>query len=353
MSESVCNIYPPFSRFWAEALQPMKRPDWTLPNTVSYENMSLKLRCFTALPDTQKTPILVLAPNAGHHLNISELLISRCLRVDAERGVYVVDWTPPTADSPNKYDSLNDMIRNIANCVGELGNQVHLFTLCQGAWAGAIYAALYPDSVLSYTDAAGPIDFFAGGGKIQAICQSVPMSFYENLVNIGGGVERGEFQLMGFKSLNLYDRYIGDYLELWYAVCNGDEKAIEKWHRFKDWYDQPQNLSGVWYLEVVEKLFKKNLLISGELEIIGRKVDLGQITCPVFLIAGDEDDITPPPQVFNMENYVSTKVVKHLIQDSGHIGVFVKESSLEYWEQAIIGKLDSLDSLAMGKHSAS
>ena len=73
----------------------------------------------------------------------------------------------------------------------------------------------------------------------------------------------------------------------------------------------------------------------------------------VFLIAGDKDDITPPPQIFNMENYVSTKVVKHLMQNSGHIGVFVQESSLQYWEQAIIGKLDSLDSLAIGEHSAS
>jgi poly(3-hydroxybutyrate) depolymerase len=346
-------MYPQFSRFWAEALQPMKRPDWTLSNTVCYKNVSLELRCFAALPHAQRTPILVLAPNAGHHLNISEPLIRRCLKAGAERGVYVVDWTPAAADGQNKHDSLDDMIRNIATCVGELGNKVHLFTLCQGAWAGAIYTALYPDSVLSYTDAAGPIDFFAGGGKIQAICQTLPMSFYENLVNIGGGVERGEFQLMGFKSLNMYDRYIGDYLDLWYAVCNGDEKAIQKWHRFKDWYDQPQNLSGVWYREAVEKLFKKNQLISGELEILGRKVDLGQITCPVFLIAGDKDDITPPPQVFNMEHYISTKVVKHLIQDAGHIGVFVKESSLDYWEKAIIGKLDSLDSLAMCQPSTS
>jgi poly(3-hydroxybutyrate) depolymerase len=335
-------MYPQFSRFWAEALQPMNRPDWHLLNKVRYENMSLKLRCFTSSPNESKSPILVLAPNAGHHLNISEPLISRCLRVDAERAVYVVDWISASTDSPNKNDSLNDVIQNIATCVSELGNRVHLFTLCQGAWAGAIYTSLYPDSVLSYTDAAGPIDFFAGDGKIKAICQSVPMSFYENLVNIGGGVERGEFQLMGFKSLNLYDRYIGDYLELWFAVCNGDEKAIQKWHRFKEWYDQPQSLAGVWYLEAVEKLFKKNQLISGNLEILGRKVDLGQIKCPVHLIAGDKDDITPPPQVFNMEKYISTKPVKHLIENSGHIGVFVKESSLEYWEHAIISKLDNL-----------
>jgi poly(3-hydroxybutyrate) depolymerase len=353
MEGTVNNMYYLIARFWAEALQPMKPMDWTITNTIIYENNSLKLRRFNELSDTKKLPIFILAPNAGHHLNISEPLIKRCLQVDAERAVYVLDWQPPATNSSHKSDSLNHMIQNINICVNKLGNQVHLLTLCQGAWAGAIYAALYPDSVLSYTDGAGPIDFSAGAGKIKTFCEFIPQSFFENLVNIGCGVERGEFQLMGFKNLNPYERYYRDYLELWFAVCDGDEKAIQRWHRFKDWYDQPQNLAGVWYLEAVDKLFKNNLLVQGKLEILGRKVDLGQIKCPVFLIAGDKDDITPPPQVFNMEKYVSGKVEKHLVKDSGHIGVFVKESSLDYWEQSIIRKLDDLESLVLCKPSVS
>ncbi len=337
-------MLPQLMRFWTEVLQPYKPLQWSLPNKITFKNDSLNLRCFTPSASSLKTPIIILSPNAGHNLNICELLIRRCLCVDQERAVYVVDWIPPTPESPNKNDSLDDLITNIGKCVSEVGGKTHLFTLCQGAWAGAIYTALYPDTVLSYSDAAGPIDFCAGGGKIQAICQTLPFSFYQNMVAMSGGVQRGEFQLMGFKGLNPYDRYVGDYTDLWNAICEGDENGIKKWHRFKEWYDQPQNLPGVWYLEAVDKLFKKNLLITGELEILGRKVDLGNFKCPVFLIAGDKDDITPAPQVFSMEKYVSTPVVKHLLQNAGHIGVFVKQESLDYWETAIIGKLAQIES---------
>ncbi|HXY74307.1 MAG TPA: DUF3141 domain-containing protein [Dehalococcoidales bacterium] len=352
MTDKQQNFYTMVSRFWEEALRPAKPMDWSLSNTVTYENDSLKLRCFIASPNNRKLPILLLAPNAGHHLNIAEPLIKRCMKNAPDRALYVVDWLPPTAESLNKYDSMSDIIRNVTICADKIGNHLHLFTLCQGAWVGAIYASLYPDKVVSYTNGAGPIDFLAGGGKIKTFCEAVPMSFFENLVQVGGGVERGEFQLMGFKNMNPYERYFGDYLDLWLAICNGDEGAIKKWHRFKDWYDQTQNLAGVWYLEAVDKLFKRNLLVAGELEILGQKVDLHKITCPVFLIAGDKDDITPPPQVFNMEKYVSGTVKKYLIPGTGHIGVFTKESSLDCWEQAIIHECDNLDSLAQCKSFA-
>ncbi len=339
-------MIPELARYWTEVLRPYKPLDWSIPNTVAYQNSSVILRRFGDGNNMDKPAIVVLAPNAGHHMNICEPLIKRCLRVDAERPVYLVDWIPPTPDSPNRFDSLNDIISNIAKCVEVAGGKAHLFTLCQGAWAGAIYTALYPDTVLSYTDGAGPIDFCADGGKIQNICQTLPMSFYENMVNLSGGVQRGEFQLMGFKGLNPYERYVGDYLDLWYAVCAEDEKAIEKWHKFKDWYDQPQNVPGVWYLEAVEKLFKNNLLVKGELEVLGREVNLNNIKCPIFLIAGEKDDITPPAQVFHMENHVNMPVTKRIIEKAGHIGVFVKESSLNYWETAIISKLGAMDPIA-------
>ncbi len=335
-------MYQETMRFWAEATKPYKPNGWSLKNAVVYENKSLRLRCFTPDSHSNADPILILAPNAGHHENIAEPLIRRCLKVDAERPVYVVDWIEPTPTSPNRNDTISDIELNIAECVARVGNRVHLLTLCQGAWAGAIYTALYPDTVLSYTDAAGPIDFSAGDAKIAAICQTLPMSFYENMVAWGGGIQRGEMQLFGFKALNPYDRYVRDYLDLWEAVCEGSEEKIEKWRRFKEWYDQPVNIPGAWYLECVDKLFKRNLLISGELEILGRKVNLADIKCPVFLIAGDKDDITPPDQVFNMEKYVSGPVTKKLLNNAGHIGVFVKSDSLNYWETTILRRLDTV-----------
>ncbi|MBI2854368.1 MAG: DUF3141 domain-containing protein [Chloroflexi bacterium] len=330
-------------RFWSELLRPYQALNWSLTNSVIFENDSLKLRSFTPLSKSNKVPILVLAPNAGHHPSICEPLLRRCLSVDVNRPVHVIDWVPPTSYSRSRFDSLDDMAANIDQCVRRLGNKVHLFTLCQGAWAGAIHTALHPESVVSYVNAAGPIDFWAGKGKIYSLCGALPMSFFENMVNMGGGVQRGECQLAGFKGLNPYDRYFGDYMDLWFAVCDDNEEKIKRWRRFKGWYDQPLNLPGVWYLEIVDKLFKRNLLVKGELEVLGKKVDLRNIKCPVFMIAGEKDDITLPEQVFAMAKYVSGMTKTKLIADAGHIGVFVKESSLKYWETSILRVLDAMD----------
>ncbi|MBI4287192.1 MAG: DUF3141 domain-containing protein, partial [Chloroflexi bacterium] len=114
----------------------------------------------------------------------------------------------------------------------------------------------------------------------------------------------------------------------------------QRWRRFKSWYDQPVDLAGVWYLEAVDKLFKRNSLITGEMEVLGEKVDLRNIRCPVSLIAGENDDITLPPQVFNMAKYVSGPTTVKLIENAGHVGVFTKKASLDYWEAAVIRNLD-------------
>ncbi len=336
----VMQMWVNMMRFWAEVLKPYEPEGWKLKNTIVCENPSLWLRNFTPDLHNSRTPVLILAPNAGHHQNIAEPLIGKTLTVDSSRPVFLLEWKEPTTTSKNKSDSIDDIVTNIHACVDQIGGKVHLFCLCQGAWAGAIYGALYPYTLASYTNAAGPIDFEAGDGKIENGCRVLPMAFFEGLVAAGGGVQKGESQLMGFKGMNPYDRYVGDYVDLWEAVCKGDEKEIKKWHRFKEWYEQPVDIPGVWYLEAVDKLFKHNLLIKGELVILGQKVDLSKITCPVHLIAGDEDDVTLPEQVFAMAKVVTGPVTMKTLENAGHIGVFVKESSLKYWETDILKSLD-------------
>ena len=88
-----------------------------------------------------------------------------------------------------------------------------------------------------------------------------------------------------------------------------------------------RSIAGVWYLQAVDRLFRRNELVSGKLGF-----DLSKIRCPVHLIAGEIDDITPPPQVLNMENYINSKE-RHssVIPKCGHIGLFIKSAALPYW----------------------
>jgi poly-beta-hydroxyalkanoate depolymerase len=72
-------------------------------------------------------------------------------------------------------------------------------------------------------------------------------------------------------------------------------------------------------LQVIEELFKKNRLAKGEFVGLGRKLELRQIKVPLYLLAGEGDEITKREQVFGAERLVRTPashVVKQLANRS-------------------------------------
>jgi poly(3-hydroxybutyrate) depolymerase len=82
----------------------------------------------------------------------------------------------------------------------------------------------------------------------------------------------------------------------------------------------------------VEHLFVKNEMFKGELEVAGQTVSLRSITCPVFLLGGDEDDITPWQQVHNMRYAVGSVLVRRYLAPGRHIDLLIgHRSQAEYW----------------------
>lgn len=336
-------------RFWQEWFDSFfyDPPHWDIEFEEVYKTASLKLLRFQ---EGEGSPILNVPPNAGHHSNIAEKLVSYTME-NSSRPVYAIEWLSPSSlNEEERNYSIEDMVLELRSCVEEIGEPVHFFSLCQGAWATAICISSFPDCALSYTNAAGPMNFKSSDGKIDFYTGMLPMNFFDSMVNISGGVQDGNFQILGFKNLNPYERWVGDYVDLFFSCWNQEEEKIEKWRRFKRWYEYPINLGGKWYLEAVKKLFKENSLIKGELELLGQKVDLGNIQCPIFLVAGEEDDITRPEQVFDLER-VTPVTKKFLIKGVGHIGVFVSQKSNWAWED-ILNHLDQLDGLEKRSRAA-
>lgn len=312
------------------------RPSWATSNQIIFETAATRLRCFR--PGGNR-PWLILPPQAGHHSCVADFdqgksLVQTLLRHSAD-GVYAVEWKPCTWDRRN--ETIDDLVRQAHEAVERVGDEVRLVGLCQGGWVSAIYAALHPERVAKLILAAAPIDFAAGGGKIQAFVRSTPMAFYQAMVYAGAGLMRGANLLLGFKLLNPVGRFWGDYADL--LIHAEDRAHIERWRRFSRWYEYTQDVAGGWYLQAVERLFKRNELVHGRLEVLGKRVDLGRIRCKTVLIAATGDDITLPGQVFNAGEHIGTprrNILKLLIQRCGHIGVFIKPAALNaHWVEAI------------------
>jgi poly(3-hydroxyalkanoate) synthetase len=193
----------------------------------------------------------------------------------------------------------------------------------------AMYAARFPRRVASLVLAGSPIDTDAGNGPVKRMAHEYPVSFYEELVALGGGLMRGGTMLGGWKNMHPEEHYIQQHIDLYEHI--DDPVYLSKEETFERWYENPIDLPGRWYLQAIVQLFKENRLAKGTFVGLGRQLNLRDIACPVYLLAGDADDITTREQVFDAEMYLGTrndKIEKKLVP-GGHIGLFMGSRTLK------------------------
>jgi poly(3-hydroxyalkanoate) synthetase len=191
-----------------------------------------------------------------------------------------------------------------------------------------MYAARFPEKVRCLVLAGSPIDTDAGNGPIKKMAHTLPLSLYEEMVAAGGGRMRGKIMLAGWKSMNPEEQYLGKYLELYQHI--EDKNYIKRTEQFERWYENPIDLPGAYYLQAIQLLFKENRLAKGEFVGLGKLLSLKDIVCPVYLLAGAEDEITTKEQVFDAEKYLGTPkaAITKKLASGGHIGLFMGAKTL-------------------------
>jgi poly(3-hydroxybutyrate) depolymerase len=283
----------------------------------------------------QEKNLLIVPPEAGHNSYIVDYgpgqSLVQCAIENYHGSVWSLHNLPATA-SHTSYGIADAVYAlSVVSTIINRFQPIDIVGLCQGGWLSTIYAAMYPKSVSSLTVAAAPIDFHAGSSMVSLMAKSIPMAAYESMVAVGGGNMPGCFILGGFMLMNAYDRFVGDEVELINNMHSPVYVARNK--RFTGWYHDTQPVPGAMYLEAVDKLFKRNLLIKGELTVADEEVYLGNIECPVFAIAGSKDDITPKEQVFALGDHVISSYDEYVV-NAGHIGCFIGVNSIkEYWKR--------------------
>ncbi len=296
-------------------------PEWYSRNEIVMSHPAFFLRKFGS---GGKETVVIVPPQAGHSSTICDFDAGQSLvqtALNFGHNVYVIDWKSCTPE--RKDEGIDDLVLQVRDATKNIRGPFTLVGLCQGGWLSAIFAASFPERVKHLLVAGAPINAKAGGGYLQQMVQSLPQEFYEGLVDMGGGLMRGEFMLLGWKMMNLFDR-TQDYFDLWCAIGTDRFRKIQ---RFRDWYEYTQDLAGRYYLESVDRIFRKNDLWEGRLRVLGATVNLKDISCPITSIAGEGDDITLVPQALALPG---THV---LIPEVGHIGIFMSRKAQKYWEK--------------------
>ena len=239
----------------------IEQPGWRSENEVIAESEAFALRCFTE--NREGTPILILGPQAGHHTCLvdyappDQSLVSHCVE-HSGRPVYAIEWK--NADATRRYETIDHLIAQTNFCTDLIGGKINIIGLCQGGWQALLYTILFPHKVASLVVGGAPIDATAGGGHVQDMAQTLPMSFYEWMVILRSGIMRGHNIMAGFKSREAYKRYVGDYLNLYDNI--DDPTFVKRFKTFRTWYDNPQDLAGAWYLQAVQGHLQKERLVE-------------------------------------------------------------------------------------------
>jgi poly(3-hydroxybutyrate) depolymerase len=304
-------------------------PILATPNKVLLDLRTLTLRDY-GVPNASGIATLVEAPYAGHSAVIADYAdgqsLVQTLRANGLDRVVLTDWKSATADMKDL--EIDQYLAELNVCVDALGGRVNLVGLCQGGCMAAIYAARFADKVASLVLAGAPIDTDAGDGPIKTMAHNYPLSLYEDLVAEGGGLMLGKFMLAGWKGMHPDEQYVQKHIDLYEHI--DDPAYLKKTEMFERWYENPLDLPGRWYLQVIRTIFKENQLAKGRFVALGQTLNLKAITCPVYLLAGASDDITPKEQVFAAKALVGTpadKVVEK-VTPGGHIGLFMGSSTL-------------------------
>jgi poly(3-hydroxybutyrate) depolymerase len=322
---------------WLSVATERGRPNWSSRNRVVFEAPVARLRDFSTSQRSGALATLVLPPQAGHDSCIvdyspAQSQIRTILAAGLER-VYALDWIGATAGT--KDATIEDYLDVVERAIDHAGGTVNLIGDCQGGWLATIYTALRPDRVNTLTIAGAPIDFHAGEPVIHAVLKSLApggdLAFYRGLVAAGDGMLSGDHMLAAFIAIKP-DNEIARQMQL--LVHLDDTAHVARYREFENWFKHTQPIPGAFYLWIVEHLFRDNELIDGKLEVRGERVDLGRIECPLNLLAGATDHITPPDQVFALANHAGTSSEK-ILRDTtagGHLGLFMGHEALSrHW----------------------
>jgi poly(3-hydroxyalkanoate) synthetase len=327
MTASIFKFWSDLSSTAPEADPIEMTPDWATPNEVRLELPTMRLRDFSTGDSGQAT--LICAPYALHTATIADFApghsVVQSLMENGQSRVLVTDWR--SASPEMRFFSIDSYLADLNVAIDEIGAPVDLVGLCQGGWMALVYAARFPDKVRRLVLAGAPVDIRAAASSLSRVVVDLPTSTFDTLVRFGEGRILGKYvlKLWGPSLLaNETDRVMQEAPDI------GDGRVAQLEDRFDRWYACVVNLPGTYYLQVVHELFKENKIAEGRFVALGRRIDLTTLRAPIFLLAGRDDELIHPEQLFATARLVGT--LQHCVETElapcSHLSLFLGARTL-------------------------
>jgi len=281
-----------------------------------------------------KTPLLIVPPLINGYevadLQPDRSLVRNLLKEGLD--VHLLDWGYPRPI--DKYLTIDDYINGyLDDCIDFIRklhsvDKIAVLGICQGGTISTTYSSLHPEKIKNLILTVTPIDFdFKHNPKQPHIGLLFHMGktvdvdlMVDTLGNVPADLLNVSFMMASPFVLN-----IGKYADL--VDILDKKEVLLNFLRMEKWLFGGPDSSGETYRYFLKNYLQGNKLVKGEIEIGGRKVDLGNVTMPVLNIYARKDHLVPPPCTVALKQHVGSKDYTELEIDTGHIGIYTGSAS--------------------------
>jgi poly(3-hydroxyalkanoate) synthetase len=311
-------------------------PEGATPGKTALDLHTVRLRDFSLVESG--VPTLLCTPLALHGAVVADLaaghsLVAALREAGIER-LFMADWRSASAEM--RFRGIDDYLADLNVLVDHLGGFVDLIGLCQGGWLSLLYAARFPAKVRKLVMAGAPVDIAARLSGLSAVAAATPLGLFQSLVQSGDGRVIGRDVAKFWGTATVDEKTVRDALQTLEPDESPEFSRLQA--SFKTWNDWTIDVPGTYYLEVIEKLYKRNELASGKFMALGQRVDLSRLRLPIYLLAGSADEVVAPEQLLALERLVATppEFFRRDIAPSTHLGLFMGKRTLEeYWPRIV------------------
>ena len=277
-------------------------------------------------PQKFKTPLLVVGSLINRHYILDLLPETSVIRYFQQLGfdVYATDWRMPTIkDQSMSLESYaHDYLENAVDKVEEItgSKNVTLFGYCWGGILSLMYSAIHPENVKNLILHATPADF----GKTPTILESWIRDLnVKKFVNTFGNVPSS------FLNIAFWLRNPLEAVSKYHFYFNQPRSRheITKFLTVESWLYDSVPIIGRTFEQIIEDIYKKNLLIQNKMMLGKRLVNLKMIKMPVLNIVGTNDDLVSAESSRTITDVISSTDKKTLEFPTGHVGLCVSKAS--------------------------
>ena len=299
-------------------------PAGVTPREVVYKEDKMVLYRYKSRVDKpHRVPVLVVYALVNRPY-MADLQENRSLirgLLDEGMDVYLIDWGYP--DGSDRYLELDDYIngyikRSVEHiCAAHELYRINLLGICQGGTFSICFTAMHPDKVRNLVTTVTPVDFQTPDNLLSHWAQKLDVDL---MVDTMGNIP-GDMLNFTFLSMNPYRLTGQKYLDM-VELLDQPEK-LKNFLRMEKWIFDSPDQAGEAFRQFIKDFYQRNALIKGEVVIGTTRVDLANITMPVFNVYATMDHLVPPASSKALKGLVGSSDYTEYAFRGGHIGIYV------------------------------